>query len=245
MCVKRLCSKSAPSPGRRTFSRDLRCLTTRINPGNPVGAIENCPGHGNQAGHSNRRITGYKRPNRRGSLDDDQPLEKILEVALGFMTRVVCVIEQSPMDQTWSQLGCTLSSEEFGHVFELRRVTRSTAQDLVLRSHSTGCGGGYCASVVRVLHVSSGRLYEVFRSDESIETLCSSERTTIRWLANHPADPRLIVARMTRTRGLRQPPVCGKAPPPVTSCQVFRWDPTQLTFRTADTATNAKRCRQP
>lgn len=151
-------------------------------------------------------------------LDDDAAEEAVIEFESAGSV-AICVFKQRAVG--WDSLGCVVAVAEFGKSFAWRRVASMDWDDLVVRSGCSGGGGGYCASSVAVLHLVAGRMYEVFRLEDSISALCFREDTQLRWAS----DRGLIFAETSST-----PLACGRGRP-MRSCRVFRWRPTELVFR--------------
>jgi hypothetical protein len=154
-------------------------------------------------------------------LDDDVAAEAVIEIeSVGSVA--ICVLKQKAVG--WNSLGCVLAVAEFGESFAWRRVASMEWDDLVVRSGCSGGGGGYCASWVVVLHLVAGRMYEVFRLEDSTYALCFRENTQLRWVS----DRGLILAETSWTP--LGPPACERGRPR-RSCQVYRWWPAELVFR--------------
>jgi len=166
-----------------------------------------------------------------GQLDDDSEPESILAVDI-TMILVVCVLDRS--NAVWFSTGCTSVVNDLSEGFALRRVTSSNYDDLVTESGGIGCGGGYCAHSTGIFHLAGGRLYEVFRENSAVTTLCYEKSVRIQF----PTAGMIVIRSETTGRGA--PPLCG----PVRrekACTAYRWNLTDRKFSIDRDATK-KRC---
>lgn len=167
-------------------------------------------------------------------LDADSDQEVILEMDLSIWV-AVCVLDRA--GTAWYSLGCLVTSLVFGESFELRKVTSAKTHDVIVRSRGTGCGGGYCASSYGILHVTDGKLYEVFQVEDSVSTICFEKDTRISM-----PEPGLILLLSESRAASGAAPICA----PVrreARCSALRWDAGSLAF-VNDKAVTEKRCRK-
>ena len=103
----------------------------------------------------------------------------------------ICALKQ--LQKGWASLGCVAALAPFQKSFELRHVTSSAAQDIVVHSDGSGCGGGYCAGSLTVLHIAVGRLHRVFETEDRVSAWCFIQETRVRLPDDRPVDPGFIV----------------------------------------------------
>lgn len=173
-------------------------------------------------------------------MDSDPELEQVLEVDT-ISSRLIRVYDN--VDGGWREVGqvnLLPSSELSGITFH--EVVEAKSNDLVLSAPGGGCGGGYCATGLSVWHLQAGQLVQVFATNESVDTVCFRESTSVMLPDAERSERGYLVVRTSRESMVPLAPICGKPERAMRTCSAYRWDAGKGSF-VADPGNTARRCR--